>query len=101
MTVATLPAAEAYPVRYFAQPVKKVVKKAVPKKAAARLAPGATPNQTGGTLTQDFFSERNWGVQAVKELGVSPAGLGGVAIWILLVLRFTIFYGAFGDAGDF
>ena len=76
----------------------KVAKK--PKKAAG---PGAAePGSNPIALVGDFFSEKNWGVQAVTLLSpddsVPSAALLGVGLWILFVLRFTIFYGFFGSA---
>ena len=62
----------------------------------------ALPGTAPGDLVSGFFSEQNWGFQAVTLLGsdstVPVAGLGFVAVWVLLILRFTIFYGFFGEA---
>ena len=76
---------------------KKVAKK-VSFKGPAAAQPGSSPT----ALVQDFFSSQNWAVQAVTLLGedstVPVSGLAFVGVWVLLVLRFTIFYGFFGDA---
>lgn len=79
------------------KPVKKVAKKALPKGTLAAQQTGSDPKE----LVSSFFSADNWGVVAVKQLGenggVGLGALAGVGIWGLLVLRFVIFYGFFGD----
>ena len=61
----------------------------------------AQPGTSPGTIISGFFSEQNWGVQAVSLLnpsgdGVPTTPLLVIGLWILIVLRFTIFYGFFG-----
>jgi len=79
------------------KPAKKVVKKPGFKGPAA-----AQPSPVESLLTAPgkFFSSENWGVQAVTLLGdgesVPTGTLAFVGVWILFVLRFTIFYGFFG-----
>ena len=92
-----------------AEPAKK------PKFGAKKVNKGRTgpaaaePGTPIGDLVGGFFSEKNWGVQAVTILnsgsggtgaGVPTVALAGVALWVLLLflLRFMIFYGFFGDA---
>merc|ERR1719440_204593 len=84
------------------KPVKKVAKKVakkVVKKAGFKGPAAAQPGSSPVALVGDFFSTKNWGVQAVTLLGngeeVPVAGLAFVGVWVLLVLRFTIFYGLF------
>merc|ERR1719454_2412131 len=83
------------------KPAKKVVKKVVKKpgfKGPAAAQP--SPLDSLKTAPFKFFSGENWGVQAVKLLGeddtVPVGALGFVGLWVLLILRFTIFYGFFG-----
>jgi len=80
--------------------VKKVVKKPVKKSFKGPSA--AQPGTGVGDLVSGFFSEKNWGVQAVTILnpgeGVPTTTLALGALWVLFVLRFVIFYGFFGDA---
>ena len=81
------------------QPVKKVAKRA--KGAGFNGPAAAQPGSNPVELVGSFFSSENWGVQAVSLLnpgeGVPAGPLLGVGLWILLVLRFTIFYGFFGS----
>ena len=70
------------------------------KKVGFKGPSAAQPGSNPGDLATSFFSGENWAVQAVTLLGdgekVPVAALGFVSVWILFVLRFTIFYGAFG-----
>merc|ERR1719271_357419 len=88
------------------KPVKKVVKKPVkkvarkPVKRGARGAmdrkgkpidPAFDPGQVGKALNLGGQVVNNFGGQ-----GIPTAGVIGVGVWILLILRYTIFYGFFG-----
>ena len=89
------------------EPAKKT-KFGAKKVAKGLKGPAAAePGTPVGDLIDGFFSEKNWGVQAVTILnsgsggtgaGVPTVAIAGVAVWILFLLRFVIFYGFFGDA---
>ena len=84
------------------RPVKKAVKKPV-KRGNSFIArdsrkgqvvdPALDPAQLrkAGKLGGEVLS--GFGGQ-----GIPLAGVAGVGVWVLLILRFTIFYGFFGDA---
>merc|ERR1740138_698552 len=97
------------------KPVKKVVKKPVKKPLKRKVAkkpvkrggsrnflksdarkgqlvdPGLDPAQWGKALGLGKQVAGNFGGQGIPLVGVAGAG-----IWVLLILRYTIFYGFFG-----
>ena len=95
VVVLSLPQVAKKPVKKVAKkPIKKVVKKAGFKGPAA-AQPGSNPVELAGK----FLSTENWGVQALQLLGdgtVPVPVLAGVGVWVLILLRFVIFYGSFG-----
>ena len=84
------------------KPVKKVVRKPVKKVVRGRNAknirnkgtpidPAFSPEQIKKALGIAGQVQQNFGGQ-----GIPLAGVAGVGVWILLILRYTIFYGFFG-----
>ena len=81
---------------------KKPVAKPVPKKAAPKRKPRFPKKRASGTsgrfLDSTTAKQLSRGGEVLSQglLGTIPAsGLAGIGIWVLLILRFTIFYGAF------
>ena len=81
---------------------KKVLKKKVVKKAkkvvggsrlGAPLDPAFDPVQLSKAIGLLGDVKDGFG----KGQGIPTTGIVGVGVWILLVLRFTIFYGFFGE----
>jgi len=72
------------------KPVKKVVKKSIKKGGAgvARRESARKGAERGVALFGSTF---------IAE-GIGGGGAIAIGVWILIVLRFTIFYGFFGDA---
>ena len=106
------------------KPVKKVapkkpVKKVAPKKSVKKVAPkkAVVPGRRGANVGAQRGSGRAsiyineakkigaFGADAALNYGggngkvlVSPTFLAAAAVWAFILLRFVLFYGAFGDA---
>merc|ERR1719454_1662818 len=83
--------------------VKKAVKKPLKKKVKKAPAPRTSKGGVNYAMVKSPDTEGkipliDWAGQAVGLLGLDNKALLGVGVWGLLVLRFTIFYGFFGDA---
>merc|ERR1719326_1050390 len=83
--------------------VKKVVKKPVKKVVKKAPAPRTSKGGVNYAMVKSPDTEGkipliDWAGQAIGLLGLDNKALLGIGVWGLLVLRFTIFYGFFGDA---
>ena len=76
------------------KPVKKVAKKVV-KKVAKKVAKKA-PAAKRGAGSNEVTKLAGFSGDVLQSFGITPGAAGALAVWILIVLRFTIFYGFFG-----
>jgi len=63
---------------------KKPIKRAAPKKVVRKASGGSTSGTSGGALFKQLPGQT---VGALDGFGLGPAQIGGIAVWLLLVLK--------------